>query len=159
VSNHHLGTMLGLLGATYEMLRFSDDYPGQVIANARAFARALADQGLAIEGDPGDDFTETHQVLLRTAEGKGEEIADRLEANNVITNPQAFHDDPGFADASGVRMGTQEMTRCGMKQADFREFAVLLSAIVSGGSGSKQDAWKEEVKRFRSRFNTMHYCL
>ncbi|MFQ6016998.1 MAG: glycine cleavage system aminomethyltransferase GcvT, partial [Kiloniellaceae bacterium] len=29
VSNHHLGTLLGLLGATYEMLEFRDDYPRQ----------------------------------------------------------------------------------------------------------------------------------
>ena len=106
VSNHHLGTLLGLLGAAYEMLHFKDEYPKQVIENAKAFARALNDKGLEIEGDPACDFTETHQVLLRTARAKGEEIADRLEANNVITNPQAFHDDPSFAAASGVRMGS-----------------------------------------------------
>jgi glycine/serine hydroxymethyltransferase len=70
VSNHHLGTLLGLLGAAYEMLRFKDEYPKQVIANAKAFARALSDQGLEIEGDPACGFTETHQVLLRTARAR-----------------------------------------------------------------------------------------
>jgi len=158
VSNHHLGTMLGLLGATYEMLRFRSEYPGQVIANAKAFARALADQGLTIEGDPGNDYTDTHQVLLRTPKGKGEEVATRLEANNVITNPQAFYDDPGFAAASGVRMGTQEMTRCGMRPDDFRELAALLAAIVGGGDGA-EDAWREDVTRFRKRFTSMQYCF
>jgi glycine/serine hydroxymethyltransferase len=105
VSNHHLGTMLGLLGATYEMLQYKDEYPNQVIGNAKAFARALHDQGLKIEGDPQADFTETHQVLLRTAPGQGETLADLLEANNVITNRQAYYDDPGFSAASGVRTG------------------------------------------------------
>ena len=151
--------MLGLLGATYEMIRFRDDYPRQVIANAKAFARALADQGLAIEGDPDCDFTETHQVLLRVAPGKGGEVADRLEANNVITNPQALPDDPGFAAASGVRMGTQEMTRHGMKDADFRDFAALLAVIVGDGSVRGKDAMREQVKAFRSRFTKMHYCF
>lgn len=159
VSNHHLGTMLGLLGAAYEMLRFRDEYPGQIISNAKAFARTLAEQGLEIEGDPGDDYTETHQVLLRTARGKGEEVADRLEASNVITNPQALCDDSGFATASGVRMGTQEMTRYGMKPEDFRTFAVLLAAIVSDGSEKAASAWREEVKSFRSRFTAMQYCF
>jgi aminomethyltransferase len=159
VSNHHLGTMLGLLGAAYEMIRFRDDYPKQVVANAKAFARALADQGLAIEGDPNCDFTETHQVLLRTARGRGEFIADRLEANNVITNPQAFHDDPSFAAASGVRMGSQEMPRSGMKEADFGELAALLAEIVSGGDGKPKEAWRDAVKAFRARFTAMHYCL
>ena len=41
VSNHHLGTLLGLLLAAYEMNHFKDDYQPPVIANAKAFARAL----------------------------------------------------------------------------------------------------------------------
>ncbi len=159
VSNHHLGTLLGLLGATYEMLEHRDDYPKQVVANAKAFARALADQGERLEGDPACDFTETHQVLLRTARAKGETIADLLEANNVITNPQAFHDDPSFAAASGVRMGTQEMTRYGMKEADFRELATLLADIFKHGEHRDRGAWCEPVKAFRARFAEMRYCF
>jgi aminomethyltransferase len=159
VSNHHLGTMLALLGATYEMIHFRDDYPRQVIANAKAFARALADRGLAVEGDPKCGFTETHQVLLRTAQAEGESVADRLEANNVITNPQALYDDPGFMAASGIRMGAQEMTRYGMKEADFQEFAVLLADIVGAAAAKPKDAWREQVKAFRARFTEMQYCL
>jgi glycine/serine hydroxymethyltransferase len=40
-SNHHLGTLLGLLLATYEMNEFKEAFQNQVRANARAFARAL----------------------------------------------------------------------------------------------------------------------
>jgi aminomethyltransferase len=159
VSNHHLGTLLGLLGAAYEMLRFKDEYPGQVIENAKAFARALHDQGLEIEGDPDLDFTETHQVLLRTARAKGEAIAERLEANNVITNPQAFHDDPSFAAASGVRMGTQEMTRHGMQPDDFRELAGLLAEILEHGEHKPAGAWQDAARSLRSRFTEMRFCL
>lgn len=159
VSNHHLGTLLGLLGATYEMLAHRDEYPGQVISNAKAFARALASQDLELEGDPACDFTETHQVLLRTARGKGEFIADLLESNNIITNPQAFHDDASFAAASGVRMGSQEMTRHGMKEADFEEFAGLLAEIVHAGEDKPRGHYKDAVKAFRSRFTEMQYCF
>jgi glycine/serine hydroxymethyltransferase len=137
VSNHHLGTMLGLLGAAYEMLRFRDDYPKQVIRNARAFARALHDQGLSVDGDASRDFTETHQVLLRTERGQGEFMADLLEANNIITNPQALHGDPSFSDASGIRMGTQEMTRYGMKEGDFRELAMLMAEFCADGRADR----------------------
>jgi len=159
VSNHHLGTMLGLLGAAYEMLSFRDDYPKQVIANAKAFARAIADQGLAVEGDAENDFTDTHQILLRTTPRNGAFIADRLEANNVITNPQALYDDPSFAAASGVRMGTQEMTRHGMNEADFRELAALVSEMISDSSNKPKDMWREKVKAFRARFTNMRYCF
>ncbi len=159
VSNHHLGTLLGLLGATYEMVRFRDDYPKQVIANAKAFARALQQQGLTLEGDPDCDFTETHQVLLRTARSHGEVVADRLEANNIITNPQAFHDDPSFAAASGVRMGAQEMTRFGMVESDFRDLAALLAEAIGDAGGKPKDHWREAVIAFRARFLEMKYCF
>ena len=62
VSNHHLGTLLGLLMAAYEMNHFKDAYQPAVIANAKAFARALHDAGLDVAGDPAVDYTETHQV-------------------------------------------------------------------------------------------------
>ena len=159
VSNHHLGTMLGLLGATYEMIHFGDDYPGQVIRNAQVFARALHDQGLTIEGDPDSGFTRTHQVLLRTARSRGEFVSDRLEANNVITNPQALYDDPSFAAASGVRMGTQEMTRYGMKEADFSELAALMAEMIGGRETGAVDSWRDAVTSFRSRFTDMQYCF
>ena len=159
VSNHHLGTMLGLLGATYEMLAFRDDYPRQVIANAKAFARGLAENGMTLEGDPGHDHTETHQVLIRTARGRGEFIASLFEANNVVTNPQAYWDDASFAAASGVRTGTQEMTRHGMKEADFGELAALVADIARDGETRPEGHWKAPVKAFRARFREMTYCL
>ncbi|MCP5151733.1 MAG: glycine cleavage system aminomethyltransferase GcvT [Ectothiorhodospiraceae bacterium] len=159
VSNHHLGTLLGLLGATYEMLAFRDTYPHQVVANARAFAAGLAAQGLVLEGDPALGYTETHQVLLRGARARGDLLASLLEANNVITNPQAFHDDPSFAAASGVRMGTQEMTRFGMEPADFTALADLVAEIVREGEHRPAGHWRERVAALRGRFLEMRYCL
>ncbi len=159
VSNHHLGTLLGLLGATYEMLRYRDEYPRQVIENAKAFARALGNQGLAIEGDPSNDFTETHQVLLRGPRAKGEYLADLLEKNNVITNPQAFYDDLSFAAASGVRMGSQEMTRYGMKEGDFESLAALLAEIIRDGQSKAEGHWVSAIRSFRSEFTDMQYCF
>ena len=159
VSNHHLGTQLGLLGATYEMLQFKDDYPRQVIANAKAFARALHDQDLVVEGEREVDFTETHQVLLRVARAKGEWAADLLEQNNIVTNPQAFYDDSSFAASSGVRMGTPEMTRYGMQEADFVELAALLARILRAEASPPDAQWREAVAALRSRFTDMGYCL
>jgi aminomethyltransferase len=159
VSNHHLGTQLGLLGATYEMLQYKDEYPRQVIANAKAFARALRDQDLVVEGDPEVDFTQTHQVLLRVARARGEWAADLLERNNVITNPQAFYDDPSFAASSGVRMGTPEMTRYGMQESDFSELAGLLAEILRGDGSGAEDRWRDAVASLRGRFTEMTYCL
>ena len=159
VSNHHLGTLLGLLGATYEMIRHRDEYQPQVIRNARALAGALAAKGLAIEGDPQGGYTDTHQVLVRGAPGTGGEMASRLERNNVISNPQAFHDDPSFAAASGIRLGTQEMTRFGMNEPDFRELAELIAGILLEADSADPGSRREDVIAFRRSFTRMRYCL
>ena len=161
VSNHHLGTLLGLLGATYEMIRYRDEYQPQVIRNARAFAVALAERGLAIEGDADNGYTDTHQVLVRGAPGSGGEMASRLEQNNIITNPQAFYDDASFAAASGIRLGTQEMTRFGMNEADFGALAELMASILrepDSADSADPGARREEVIRFRQRFTRMRYA-
>jgi len=90
-SNHHLGTLLGLLMAAYEMNAFKTDYQGQVRKNAKALARTLKDAGISVEGDEHEGFTETHQCVIRVSKhGSGNEIAQRLEQNNIITNYQAL---------------------------------------------------------------------
>jgi glycine/serine hydroxymethyltransferase len=154
-SNHHLGTLLALLVASYEMNYFKNKFQTQVIANARAFAKALNERGVPVEGDATDGFTETHQVLIRVSKyGLGEEIALRLEQNNIITNYQALPDDDSFVGSSGIRMGVQEMTRFGMKEKDFEELAGYMAECIQ-----KKRKVAEQVKVFRQRFQTMQYCL
>jgi glycine/serine hydroxymethyltransferase len=154
-SNHHLGTLLGLLMATYEMNAFRDEYQAEVMKNARAFAKALSDQGLRVEGDPSDGYTHTHQVIVRVREhGIGEDVARRLEENNIVCNYQALPDDESFLESSGIRTGVQEMTRFGMKEADFGYLAQLVADVII-----RKESVKEEVAAYRSRFAEMRYCL
>jgi glycine/serine hydroxymethyltransferase len=154
-SNHHLGTLLGLLMASYEMNEFKDDYQSQVRANAKAFARALHSRGVPVEGDEADGFTETHQVLIRvSAYGNGMAIARRLEDNNLVANYQALPDDETFLEPSGIRMGVQEMTRFGMKEEDFDGLAEFIADVVV-----KDLDVKDKVKEYRRKFLEMKYCL
>jgi glycine/serine hydroxymethyltransferase len=154
-SNHHLGTQLAMLAATLEMNAFKAEYQKQVLANARAFANACANQGIPVEGGEADGYTETHQVVLRVKPfGDGKEIASRLEASNIITNYQALPDDETFYHPSGIRTGVAEMTRFGMKEADFETLARLTADIIVRDKNAG-----EEVAAFRSQFLTMGYCL
>jgi aminomethyltransferase len=154
VSNHHLGTLVGLLLAAYEMNGFKADYQKTVIANAKAFARSLKDQGLMVEGNPNIGYTETHQVILRVGYGKGPAMAERLEQNNIIVNYQSAPDDEAFTTASCLRMGVQEMTRFGMEENDFAELAGYISQVIL-----KDRYLAKEVSQFRKRFTEMRYCL
>jgi len=154
-SNHHLGTLVGLLMAAYEMNEFKQEFQNQVRQNAKAFARALEDKGIPVEGDKKDGFTETHQVLIRVkAFGPGQAIARRLEENNIVTNYQALPDDATFLESSGIRMGVQEMTRFGMKEKDFDRLAGYLADAVI-----RNKTVKDEVKKYRQNFLEMRYCL
>lgn len=154
-SNHHLGTLLGLLLSAIEMNEFKEAYQTQVRKNARAFARYLKESGIQVEGEEADGFTETHQVLIRVKKfGNGQDIARRLEENNILTNYQALPDDATFLESSGIRMGVQEMTRFGMKEKDFEVLAGLIADVVI-----RNKKVGEEVSRYRQNFLEMHYCL
>lgn len=154
LSNHHLGTLLGLLLAAYEMNHFKESYQPAVIANAKAFARALADCGLDVAGDPAIGFTETHQVIVRVGYAKGAEAARRLEANHIVLNYQAAPDEEGFTASGALRMGVQEMTRFGMQPADFGELAQLMADGLLRGA-----AVRDATVRLRRRFLEMRYCF
>jgi glycine/serine hydroxymethyltransferase len=154
-SNHHLGTLLGLLMATYEMNEFKEPFQARVRANAKAFARALKSHGIPVEGDEADGFTETHQVIIRVKPfGPGMEIARRLEDNNILTNYQALPDDSTFLESSGIRLGVQEMTRFGMTEKDFDELSGLMAEVIVRGRKAK-----DEVSRYRRNFLAMKFCL
>ena len=154
-SNHHLGTLLALLLAAYEMNRFKDDYQIAVRKNAKAFARSLKERGIDVEGDEADGFTETHQVVIRIRKyGSGMELARRLEENNIITNYQALPDDESFLDASGIRMGVQEMTRFGMIEKDFDMLSDLIADVII-----RDKNVKEETEKRRQDFLEMKFCL
>ncbi len=154
VSNHHLGTMLGLLMAAYEMNHFKDKYQPKVIANAKAFARALKDCGLNVAGDPNIDFTETHQVIVHVGYGDGPEIARRLEANNIICNYQASPDEEGFTASGALRLGVSEMTRFDMQEDDFGVLAELVKEVVVNDANVAG-----QVKALREPFCELQFCF
>ena len=154
VSNHHLGTMTGLLMAGYEMNEFKESYQAAVIENAKAFAGALKEAGLDVAGDPDISFTETHQVVLNVGYGKGAVIARELEENNIIVNYQATPVEEGFTASGALRMGVSEMTRSGMGVEDFRELAGLMADLIRHGKSIK-----EPVTALRRNFLDMQYCF
>lgn len=154
VSNHHLGTQLGMLMAAYEMNQFRDAYQSAIIRNAKSFARSLKSYGLDVVGDPAIDYTETHQVIVSVGYGEGAEIAERLEQNNVIVNYQATPDEEGFTASGALRMGVSEMTRFGFEEKDFDQLASLMADCILRGREIKAD-----VERLRADHTEMRYCF
>jgi aminomethyltransferase len=154
VSNHHLGTMLGLLMAAYEMNHFRDQYQPAVLANAKTLARSLKECGLTVAGDAAMSYTETHQVVVEVGYARGPEIARRLEENRLIVNYQAGPGEEGFSASGCLRLGVAEMTRFGMGPRDFEQVASLMADVVLRGRNVAED-----VKRLRQRFLDLRYCF
>ena len=154
VSNHHLGTLLGQLMAAYEMNAFKDEYQKAVVENAKHFAKSLAAEGLDVAGDPAMDYTETHQVIVKVGYAHGPEVADRLEANNIICNYQATPEEEGFSASGALRMGVNEMTRFGFGKEDFARLAHLIADCVLHNANVK-----DEVAKLRAEHLEMKYCF
>ena len=154
VSNHHLGTMVGLLLAAYEMNHFKDTYQQAVLTNAKAFAKALADLGMDVAGDPQVGYTQTHQVVVHVGDAQGPVIAQRLEENNIIVNYQASPLEEGFTASGALRMGVSEMTRFGMGPEDFQALAELMHDAVVNNRNIK-----DKVTALRKRFRRLGFCF
>ena len=150
-SNHHLHSLPGLLVAIREMKQHAQAYAAQVVANAQALGRALDDAGIAVEArDFG--YTRSHQIAVNVAaHGGGVAAALRLEANDIIVNYNLLPTDTDARNPSGLRIGVQEMTRYGMREADVQDLAGLIADAVRG------KAVKDAVHALRRRFETVHY--
>jgi aminomethyltransferase len=154
VSNHHLGTLLGLLVAAMEMNAFKAAYQSQVVANAKALAAALKTAGLQVAGDPAIGYTETHQVIVDVGYGRGPQVASALEASNIICNYQAAPQEEGFTTSGALRLGVAEMTRFGMQEREFDTVAQFMADVIL-----HERCVADAVSDFRKNFTDMHYCF
>lgn len=156
VSNHHLHHVAGLGIATAEMLEFGAAYADQTIKNAKALAQALYELGFNVLcEDLG--FTESHQVAFDASNiGKASILAKDLEANNIILNKNLLPwDDVNRSDdPSGIRVGTQEITRRGMKESHMSEVADFIMRVAM----EKVDV-KQEVTEFMRDYTKVHYAF
>jgi len=155
-SNHHLDTLVPLAITTYEMLDFGEAYADQTISNAKALAHGLHEFGFDVQAEE-FDFTETHQVAVDVKQyGRGDEVARMLKDNNIILNMNLLPFEPleNVTNPVGIRIGVQEMTRVGMKEAEMRQIALFLKQCLQDGNYVG-----EEVMEFRKGYQKVHYSF
>jgi glycine hydroxymethyltransferase len=156
VSSHHLHHLAAKAVAFAEHLDFGEAYADQVIRNAKALAQALHERGIRTLGEK-LGFTESHQVVVDVRDhGGGSWAAVALEDANIITNFNMLPGDTSAMNPSGLRLGTQEMTRIGMKERDMQEVASFMHAVVV--KKEKPGEVQKRVAEFRKGFQHVHYC-
>ncbi|BBO00185.1 serine hydroxymethyltransferase [Sporolactobacillus terrae] len=104
-------------------------YAAQIIANAKAFAETLQQQGI----DLVSGGTDNHLVLVdvRNLGITGKKAEAVLDSIGITTNKNAIPFDPEkpFV-TSGVRMGTPAVTTRGFKENDLKEVALIIAMAL-----------------------------
>jgi glycine hydroxymethyltransferase len=158
-ATHQVNRVAALAVAAAEMLEFGPAYMGQIVRNAQALGAALAGHGIPMLGAH-KGYTRTHQVIADVrAFGGGLAVAARLAQANIITNKNLIPgDQPQDWDRpSGLRIGTTEITRLGMREAEMATIADFIARILVGNEAP--EAVGGEVIAFRAPYQTLHYCL
>ena len=156
-SNHHLHSVAALAVTLAEAEEFGESYADQTVRNAKALAQALFERGLDVLCEP-KGFTESHTVVLDVEEHHGgAKIAGALEEANIIVNKNLLPWDTDPVHPSGIRIGTQEVTRLGMREKEMSEIAGLITAIII--DRRKPSEILPSVKEFKKEFTKVHYCF
>jgi len=157
LSNHHLHAMAALGVTLAEHLEFGRAYADQIVRNSKALAQGLHERGIKVLAEKAG-FTESHTVALDVgAQGGGAKVALDLEKANIVTNKNLLPWDTSPVKPSGVRVGTQELTRLGMREPQMREVANLIARVAVKGEAPAQVA--HDVSALRKEFNTIHFCF
>lgn len=154
-SNHHAHHVAALAITLAEFVAFGKEYATQIVANAKALARALHQEGVSVLCAE-KDFTESHTVLIAADNMLAEDVVNRLGQANIMTNAfQLPWDKPGAQ--TGVRIGTSEMTRLNLKEREMKYVAKLIADVLfKRRTASKV---RDDVILLREHFQKVVYCF
>lgn len=161
VSNHHLHSVAGLAVTLAEMMEYGRDYMAQIVKNAKAMGKALHDRGLDVVC-PDLGFTQSHTILIDISKyGDGGTLEGKLEKAGIILNRNLLPWDPKagrhYKNPGGIRIGTSEVTRLGMKEPQMEEIAKFIVRVVV--DGEPEERISKEVADFRKDYQKVHYCF
>ena len=144
IDNAHWNRIAALTEALLELQNYGCSYARAVVTNARALAKALHEIGVPIRfAEVG--FTASHQVLLDTERFPEHFGADIVEVSARLERQQLIIDAVG-------RIGVNEVTRLGMKEAEMGHIAQLLHDAMRGTDV------RDRVSALREG-RTLHYCF
>lgn len=127
-------------------------YQRQVLANAAALARALADRGYRIVSGGTDNHLMLVDLSARGITGK--DAQSWCEAVGITVNKNAIpFDSLPPNKASGIRLGTPAVTSRGMREADMVEIATLIDETIMAGQNEEKTAdIRRRVTALTNRF-------
>ena len=158
-SSHHIHHMAAKAVAFAEALEFGKDYASQTIKNAKTLAAELSNIGFKVLGEK-NSYTESHQTVVNVLDyGDGGKIEADLEKANIIVNRQLIPGDlkakRHYMHPGGIRLGTSEITRLGMKESEMKEVASMIKQVVI--DKKEPNELTRKVAEFRKEFQKTKY--
>ncbi len=158
-SSYHLHHVAGKVVALSEFIEYGEELSKNTVANAQAFASALAAEGFDVLAES-RGYTASHQVLTRHGEldsGAGAKAADLLERAGIITNMNMLPGDTKAMSPSGLRLGVQELTRVGMGTDEMQDVARFYARVLL--ESEDPSSIKKDVREFKSNYQVIRYCF
>jgi len=160
-SSHHIHHMAGKAVTFAEVLEFGKEYASQTIKNAKLLAAELDNLGFKVLGEK-MGYTESHQTVVNVLDyGDGGKIEADLEKANIIVNRQLIPGDlkakRNYMSPGGIRLGTSEITRLGMKESEMQQIASLIKQVIIDKKDPKEIT--SQVIDFRKNYQKTEYCF
>ena len=158
-SSYHLHHVAGKVMALAEFKEYGAAYAKDIVANAQAFAAALAGEGFDVLAES-RGYTASHQVLTRHGEldsGAGAKAAQKLEQAGIITNMNMLPGDTKALAPSGLRLGVQELTRVGFTTDEMQDVAKFYARVLLHDEDPARV--KTDVNQLKSEHQIIRYCF
>ena len=156
-ATHQVNRVAALAVSAAEMLEFGPVYMEQIVRNAQALGAALSKRGLAVLGAH-KGYTRTQQVITDVRSlGGGLDNAHLLARANIVTNKNLIPSDTpkDWDTPGGLRMGTIEVTRLGMREKEMDVIADFMARVLVEKQAPEDVV--EDVIEFRQAFQTLYY--
>lgn len=153
-SNHHAHHIAALAVTLAEFEVLGHAYATQIIKNAKVLSRALYGEGVAVLC-PEKDFTESHTMLVDSVCDAKEAVRLLAEANIMTNSFQLPWNDSDFE--SGIRIGTNELTRLNMKEKEMKIIAKLMADVLL--KRRSPSSVRRDVIEMREQYQKIEYCF
>lgn len=148
-STPHMPHLISLAITILEMKEFGQYYAKQIINNSRSMATKFSERGYEVRKANNGEYSNNHQFHVFIDDlGESVELYTRLVKNKISTN----FDSP-LGGRLFIRIGTQELTRRGLKESDVNELAVVVDKALKGENVLNQ------ITTINNSFNSIAYSF
>lgn len=147
-------------------------YAGAMVATATRLAEELSSRGVpvhvpgglgtdpaaALAGGNPSPFTCSHQFAVEAARyGGGQHAAATLRRGGILACGIGLPTAPVEGDVNALRLGTPEVVRRGMVEADMPQLADFVARGLGAGSQRELSGLADEVGAWRQQFTAVRY--